>query len=284
VVTSEFDRFDKSGKRLDLLALDDGGKLVIIELKLDAAGSLADLQAIRYAAFCSTMKFEKVVSLYAQFRKKDGIEEARQAILEFLGDPEFKELDNKPRIILAAGGFDDPEITSCVLWLRSFKVEISCVEITPYRMPDNRIVLVPRVLIPLPEAEEYIVRVEEKEAEQGQQRRVTENDLLKVAGVRGVTNLLSLCREMRAVWKENVGSVYGGSFVYSLTTENRWRSLFGINVSGDRKGARTDNSMSGYPSRTLLRLRSGTKPSFALLSARLTCSWLQKKKSILSYG
>jgi hypothetical protein len=234
LIASEFDRFDKSDKRLDLLALDDKGKLVIIELKRDVAGSHADLQAIRYAAFCSTMSFEKAVALYAQFATKGDIEEAKRRILEFV-NPGFSALDNKPRIILAAGGFDDPEITSCVLWLRSFGVDISCVEITPYRMPDKRIVLVPRVIIPLPEAKDYIVRAEKKEAEQGQQMKFTEADLLKTADVRGIIPLLNPCRQMSGVWKEAPASVYGGSFVYSVTTGKGWRSLFGVNISGERK-------------------------------------------------
>jgi hypothetical protein len=127
LIASEYDRFDKSGKRLDLLALDRDGKLVIIELKRDAAKSLADLQAIRYAAFCSTLTFEDVVSLYSQFADFTA-EKASETIQEFVKKPEFK-LDNKPRIILAAGGFDDQELTSCVLWLRNFGVDISCVEI-----------------------------------------------------------------------------------------------------------------------------------------------------------
>jgi Domain of unknown function (DUF4268) len=155
--------FDKSAKRLDLLALDRDGKLVIIELKRDAAKSLADLQAIRYAAFCSTLTFENIVNLYSQFAHLNA-EHARQGIQKFLGKPDF-ELDNKPRIILAAGGFDDQELTSCVLWLRNFGVDISCVEITPYRMVgDDRIILVPKIIIPLPEAETYIVLAEKKEA------------------------------------------------------------------------------------------------------------------------
>jgi hypothetical protein len=136
---------------------------------------------------------------------------------------------------LAAGGFDDPEVTSCVLWLRSFGVDIACVEITPYRLPDNRIALVPRVIIPLPETKDYMVSAEEKEAEQAQQRKITEDDLLKMAGDREVTHLLSVCRQMRSQWKEGSSSVFGGSFVYSLTTEKGWRSLFGVNASGERK-------------------------------------------------
>jgi len=33
IVSTEFDRFDKSDKRLDILALDSAGKIVIVELK-----------------------------------------------------------------------------------------------------------------------------------------------------------------------------------------------------------------------------------------------------------
>jgi hypothetical protein len=134
IVTSEYDHFENSDKRLDLLALDRQGKLVVIELKLDVAGTLADLQAIRYAAFCSTMLFDQVVSLRAKFAKISN-EEARQEIQDFVGKPDFSTLDNRPRIILAAGSFNDQEVTSCVLWLRDFEVDISCAEITPYRMP-----------------------------------------------------------------------------------------------------------------------------------------------------
>jgi hypothetical protein len=65
-ITTEFAEFDHSKKRLDILALDENKKLVVVELKRDASGSLADLQAIRYAAMCSTMTFDKLVSLYAE--------------------------------------------------------------------------------------------------------------------------------------------------------------------------------------------------------------------------
>jgi hypothetical protein len=166
LVTSQFDRFDKSDKRLDLLAIDREGKLVVIELKRDAARSLVDLQALRYAAFCSSMTFEDVINLHAEFA---GVEKdiARQNVQDFVNNPNFSTIDNKPRIILAAGGFDDQEVTSCVLWLRSFGVDISCVEITPYSLGKDRLILVPRTIIPLPEAQDYIIGIEKKEAEEG---------------------------------------------------------------------------------------------------------------------
>ena len=53
LITSEF---EESDKRLDLLLLDRSARLVVAELKLDASGTLADQQAIRYAAFCSTIR------------------------------------------------------------------------------------------------------------------------------------------------------------------------------------------------------------------------------------
>jgi hypothetical protein len=179
LITSEYDGFDKSDKRLDLLALDRLGNLVIIELKLDAAKTLADLQAIRYAAFCSTMTFTTMVALYAKFKKLNSEVAEKEIRQHVTGKEDFSELSNEPRIILAAGGFDDQELTSCVLWLRKFDLDISCVEVTPYRMPDGGILLAPRVIIPLPETKDFMVRAELKEAEEGRLKRTfTEPKLL----------------------------------------------------------------------------------------------------------
>ena len=138
--------------------------LTVIELKRDAAGTLADLQAIRYAAFCSTMTLERIIELRSEYTKKDK-ETAEREIREFVGDSDL--LKQKPRIILAAGGFDDQELTSCVLWLRQFGVDISCVEITPYRTDNtSKLILVPRVIIPLPETEQFMIGAERKEVEE----------------------------------------------------------------------------------------------------------------------
>lgn len=163
VITSEYDQFDKSNRRLDVLALDKEGSLVVVELKLELRHSLADQQAIRYAAFCSTMTMEDAVEAHASFANcsKD---EATDAIRAFLGSEDLPELDNKPRIILAAGSLKDQELASTVLWLRTFGVDITCVELRPYPLPDGRICLAPRVIIPIPEAKEHTVRVEKKEA------------------------------------------------------------------------------------------------------------------------
>lgn len=164
IITTKFSRFDRSSRRLDVLALDKQGKLVVVELKLDAERSLADLQALRYAAFCSNMTMEDVAAERAQFRECSD-EEAGESIRDFLETEELPQLDSKPRIILAAGSMDDQELTACAMWLRTFGVDITCVELTPYRMTDTgQILLVPKVVVPLPEAKDYLVGVERKDA------------------------------------------------------------------------------------------------------------------------
>ena len=179
LITSEFDRFDKSDRRLDLLLLDKEGTLVIAELKLDASGSLADQQAIRYGAFCSTMTMDDVVALLARSSGK-GLDEATEAICQFLHSGGLPELTGEPRIILVAGSFNDQELTATVLWLRKFGLNISCVELTPYRYPgdDSNILLVPKILIPLTEARSYQISVERKEKKH-QQRSASDSALFE---------------------------------------------------------------------------------------------------------
>jgi hypothetical protein len=109
-----------------------------------------------------------VIELLAK-AKKITKEMAEVKIREFLKveDDELPELGDRPRIILAAGSIEDQELTSAVIWLRSFEIDISCVELTPYRLSES-IVLVPRTIIPLPEARDYQVRVQRKKVELGE--------------------------------------------------------------------------------------------------------------------
>ena len=166
IVTAEFDRFDRTSERLDLLAIDRRGKLVVVELKRTAVGSKADLQALRYAAYCSTLGIDDIAELHAAHVKRRTQQdmapaEARHAILEFFENPDFEEFDDQPRIILAAEEFP-AEITATLLWLRSFDLDISAVRLRPYRVGDQLLVDC-SVIIPLPEAKDFIVRRERKD-------------------------------------------------------------------------------------------------------------------------
>jgi hypothetical protein len=99
-------------------------------------------------------------------------DEASLKICGFLQTDDLPELDNRPRIILAAGSMDDQELTSSVLWLRGFNVDITCVELAPYRIPESgKVILVPRVVIPIPEARDFLINVERKEVAQVQRNK-----------------------------------------------------------------------------------------------------------------
>lgn len=171
IITSEFAAFDRSNRRLDILALDTVANLVVIELKLDIQNTFADLQALRYAAFCSAMTMDQVIEAHAHYSKQS-VDNSEAAIRDFLSEEgdDLPEPSDRPRIILVAGSLDDIEITSTALWLRKFDVDIQCLELTTFRISDG-FVIVPRLVIPLPEAREYQVRVERKEATKAHKQR-----------------------------------------------------------------------------------------------------------------
>lgn len=166
IVADQFANFSTSSDRLDLLALDRDGNLVVIELKRDASASYADLQAIRYAAMVSSMTLDTLAQYYVSFLRKFNQEEvdedeARTRIVEFVRSEEFEDISSSPRIILCSLDFS-PEVTTTALWLHNFGIDIACVRITPYSH-DGRIVVVPARIIPIPNAEEYMVQVNLKE-------------------------------------------------------------------------------------------------------------------------
>ena len=171
VVAEEFGQWDESRRRIDLLGLDRAANIVVIELKRTEDGGHMELQAIRYAAMVSTLTFEKVVDVYADYLRRIGQEiDARTSILEFLGwegaDEDLFAQD--VRIVLASAEFSK-ELTTAVIWLNEHGLDIRCVRMQPYDDSGRLLVDVQQV-IPLPEAAAYQVQVREKE-QRGRQER-----------------------------------------------------------------------------------------------------------------
>ncbi|CAN5551490.1 hypothetical protein BH24ACT21_BH24ACT21_00640 [soil metagenome] len=167
IVSMEFDRFKGSRDRLDLLAVDRRGNLVVVELKRNSHADYADLQSIRYAAMVSTMTVEQLLPYYAEYHKTaTGAaateEELRSNIANFVELEEFEEFSSHPRIILCSEDFSQ-EISTTVLWLREFDLDIACVRFTPHCLEEDKIILVPEKIIPLRETEQYVVGIQEKE-------------------------------------------------------------------------------------------------------------------------
>jgi len=166
ILSKEYDKFDKTKERLDLLAIDKLGNLIIIELKRDDSGKSVDLQALKYAAYCSTLTFNETVSLYQNYLESKGqkknLDEVKDLITNFIDNNEFEEIDDRPRIMLVSREFRQ-EVTASVIWLRKFGIDISCIKLTPYQINESMIAFSSNILIPLPEAGDFIIRSEEKD-------------------------------------------------------------------------------------------------------------------------
>ena len=168
VLTEEFGDWEDSRRRIDLLAVDAEANLVVIELTRTADGGHMELQAIRYASMVSAMTFERAVHIHADFLRRLGEpgEEAQARLLRFLewSEPDEENFAGDVRILLVSEGFSK-ELTTAVLWLRDRDIDIGCIRLRPYTADSKTLIDVEQI-IPLPEAEDYIVRIRQKEQQE----------------------------------------------------------------------------------------------------------------------
>ena len=168
IIQKEFDGFDGTRERLDLLALDRAGQLVIIENKLDDSGRDVVWQALKYAAYCSSLKKAEIVGIFQQYLDRQGGGDAAGMICEFLGEDTLDEVvlndGTNQRIVFIAANFRR-EVTATVLWLREHQIDARCVKVVPYRFGEEIFVDIQQV-IPTPEAADYMIRMAEKDNEE----------------------------------------------------------------------------------------------------------------------
>ncbi|SOE48478.1 hypothetical protein SAMN05446635_0222 [Burkholderia sp. OK233] len=164
VLAEEYGDWDKSGRRIDLLCLDEECRLVVVELKREK-GVHMELQALRYAAMVSTMRFDQAVEAHRDYLKNTkSSADPEQVIREFLDKEEGPvALSETVRIVLAAAEFPT-ELTTAVLWLNKQGLDLRCVQLRPH-LVDNRVLVDIQQVIPLPEAAQYQVAVREKSIE-----------------------------------------------------------------------------------------------------------------------
>lgn len=186
IIQKEFDGFDGTGERLDLLALDTKGQLVLIENKRDDSGRDAVWQALKYASYVAPFTSDDIEDVFAKYLIKnkpvcadfddhafdaDHVKNTAKLLIErFL--EEHQETDtaittlnprNSQRIILVAGEFRK-EVTNTALWLIERDIKVKCVKVSPYILNGQLLVDIQQI-IPVPEASEYMVRLSRKDAE-----------------------------------------------------------------------------------------------------------------------
>jgi len=168
IIQKEFDGFPDTNERLDLLALDESGKLVIIENKLDDSGKDVVWQALKYVSYCATLTKSEITEIYQRYIGASGI--ASEKIAEFYDGQDYESIRMNPvegdqRIILVAANFRK-EVTSTVLWLRNYHgVDITCIKVTPYKDGDKLYLDVEQI-IPIQDIGDYQIRLTAKKQEE----------------------------------------------------------------------------------------------------------------------
>lgn len=169
IIQKEFDGFSDTNERLDLLALDKNGNLVIIENKLDDSGKNVVWQAMKYAGYCSSLKNDDIKKIYHQYINKRGLKiNAEESITEFLEKADFSEVqlnqDLSQRIILVAREFRR-EVTNTVIWARKFGIKIQCIKIIPYQIREQLVVDTDQI-IPVKDIADIMIGYDEKAKEE----------------------------------------------------------------------------------------------------------------------
>ena len=159
IVSKEFSGFDRTNERLDLLAVDFDGNLVVIELKRDDSGTDAHWQAIKYASYLHSASAEDIVWMLSNY---EGISEddAFDKLRRHLDADDLAGLNNNQRIILVSHRFA-PEVTSAALWLNEKTPGgdlITCVQLTPYQ-DEASLYILANTIIPPPGTDDYLIGV-----------------------------------------------------------------------------------------------------------------------------
>lgn len=241
VIAEEFLGWADSARRIDLLVLDKEANLVVVELKRTGDGGHMELQAIRYAAMVSTMTFAQAVEAHEEYlRQRSSSADAKEAVLQFLGweDETDRRFAEAVRIVLVSADFSK-EITTTALWLNERGLDIRCVRLKPYEM-NSRVVLDAQQLIPLPEAQDYIIQVgNKKRAEQAYANRLwTFPEFIAALRKHSNEDIVQLAQSLYDWVLSEFGSVHfgqgseRGSFGPTLSSNGDQARLFVVRTDG----------------------------------------------------
>ncbi|MDA3838126.1 MAG: DUF4268 domain-containing protein [Candidatus Delongbacteria bacterium] len=211
IIQKEFDGFNDTKERLDLLALDKQGNLVIIENKLDDSGKDVTWQVIKYASYCSSLTKDNIRDIYQLYLDKyyDG-KQAEELLTEFFDDQEYEELTLNlratQRLIMVAGKFRK-EVTSTVLWLMIYGIRAQCFKVTPFAL-DEKLFLNIEQILPVKDTEDYSISMANKAKEE----------------IKTQENLKNRYNIRTEFWKEYLQASNSTHDLYenSSTTQSRW--------------------------------------------------------------
>lgn len=176
VLGSQLTEFEEDLDRLDVLAIDERGEIVLLELKVDEKYRVSDLQALAYAAAYANQEPRNFAETLRRSMTQRGevtatLEEAKDRIARFVGkDFEDWEPSQYVRIKVIAPAFPT-RVLATIRWLRELHgVHIEAIQVNLFESsPDSYYLTFERVL-PLPDAAEFELTWRDRE-----RRRRAEN-------------------------------------------------------------------------------------------------------------
>lgn len=139
--------------RLDLLAVDVHGVIVVIELKRGQLKDPVDVQSLRYASYLSKWRFSDFENIAKNYYGKTGDPEFNfndifETFCNDSGIDDIPDFNNEQRIIIAGSSVRE-KLGSVALWLRDHNIDIKLIEVKSYK-EGNNIFIEPTTLVPLP--------------------------------------------------------------------------------------------------------------------------------------
>lgn len=186
IISKDLTFFNNTKERPDLIAIDENGNIVIIELKRDDSGLNLEWQAIKYASYLSKFTVNDIFNLYEKYLTKYNrdneleisLPSIKQKILEFIDEDTFDDINKKQRLILVSHRFAK-EVTSAVNWLiEKYQMDIMCVQLIPFYDKDKESYYIQsNTILPVPGIDDLIISASEKNYESlGSSGPVKKND------------------------------------------------------------------------------------------------------------
>jgi hypothetical protein len=173
-------------QNIDLLAIDNEGQLVIIELKRDQLPRFVLAQALDYASMVATWTPEKIINLANEYLSKsihDTFEERFGKSLEDTGG-----INSGQRIVLV-GCRTDSTLDRMVSWLSEKDIPINVVTMSFFVLPDGQTILVRSVLVSEEEAKAR------GDVKKGRRSPLSEGEVRNLIVEHGLEELLASFKE-----------------------------------------------------------------------------------------
>lgn len=139
--------------RLDLLAVDPNGSIVVVELKRGQLKDPVDIQALRYASYLSKWRFQDFENVASNYFGKIGDPEFNfnyifESFCSESGVDDIPDINADQRIIIVGSSVRE-KLGSVALWLRDHNIDIKLIEVQAYKEEEN-LFIEPTTIVPMP--------------------------------------------------------------------------------------------------------------------------------------